>query len=233
VLIVEQAAVEPAELGMFDTLRTNLNLPPAETIDPANVDVAQLSIVRVPHLDLTKLTDVQLIKLLERATMTGGNLATLAVAGELVSRPTHDKSLDLSAAFRQLVQVEPDLARAQDWIAKARDWSKSKNRSVAEWALMELEIAIQRSDSPTAQRVLDEIRTNHINEQGVAEATYRLLYAAGLIAPRGGTGAPTPLAMPAGRAEGPHSPTSSSGLWTPGSAEIAAPSEGKSAIWTP
>ena len=233
VLIIEQAAVEPAELEMFDTLRTNLNLPPAETIDPANVDVAQLSIVRVPHLDLTKLSDVQLVKLLERATMTGGNMATLAVAGELVSRPTHDNSLDLSAAFRQLVQVEPDLARAQDWIAKARDWSKSKNRSVAEWALMELEIAIQRSDSPTAQRVLDEIRTNHINEQGVAEATYRLLYAAGLIAPRGGTGAPTPLAMPAGRAEGPHSPSSSSGLWTPGSAEAAAPAEGKSAIWTP
>ncbi|MDZ4659920.1 MAG: hypothetical protein SH868_20275 [Bythopirellula sp.] len=232
-LIIEQAAVEPTELELFDKVREQLELPPAETIDPASVDVAQVSIVRVPHLDLAKLTDAQLEKLIERSTMLGANLATLVVAGELVSRPTHDKGTDLTTAFRQLVRVEPDLAKAQEWIARAREWSQGKNRSVAEWVLMGLEIAIERGDSPLAQELLDEIRTKHINEPGMAEATYRLLYAAGLIAPRGGQAVPTPLAMPASRTEGPHATASRSGLWTPGGETEEVASEGKSAIWTP
>ncbi len=229
-LIIEQAAGEPSELELFDRVRGVLGLPPAEVIDPADVDVAQISIVRVPHLNLSKLSDAQLMKLIERSTMLGANLATLVVAGELVSRPTHEEKTDLSSAFRQLARIEPDLAKAQEWVEKARQWSHANNRSVAEWVLMALEIAIQRGDSPLAQNLLDEIRMNHINEPGVAEATYRLLYAAGLISPRGGVGSPTPLAMPANRTD---APASRSGLWTPGSEDATAAPQGKSAIWTP
>jgi tetratricopeptide (TPR) repeat protein len=232
-LIIEQAAVEPSEMELFDKLRERLGLPPHETIDPATVDVNQVSIVRIPHLDLARLTGAQLNKLLERAAMHGGNLATLAVAGELVSRTSHDAATDLAGAFRQLIQLEPDLAKAQEWVGKAREWSKSNNRSVAEWALMDLEIAIQRGDSATAQSVLDEIRTDHINEPGIAEATYRLLYAAGLLSPRSGSNSPTPLAMPAIRTDGSQAPASRSGLWTPGGEDIESPVESKSAIWTP
>lgn len=232
-LIIEQAAVEPTELELFDRVREQLQLPLAETIDPASVDVAQVSIVRVPHLDLAKLTDAQLEKMIDRATMLGANLATLVVAAELVSRPTHDKKTDLTAAFRQLVRVEPNSAKAQEWIARAREWSQSNNRSVAEWVLIGLEIAIERGDSPLAQQLLDEIRTKHINEPGMAEATYRLLYAAGLIVPRGGQAVPTPLAMPVSRTEGPHATASRSGLWTPSGEAAEAATEGKSAIWTP
>jgi hypothetical protein len=233
-LIIEQAAVEPSELEMFDTLRERLGLPPHDKIDPATVDVNQVSIIRIPHLDLTKLTDGQLDKLFQRSTMHGANLATLAVAGELVSRTSHDPDTDLTGSFRQLVQLEPDLAKAQEWINRAREWSKSKNRSVAEWALLDLEIAIQRGNSAHAQSVLDEIRSEHINEPGIAEATYRLLYSAGLISPKAGRNAPTQLAMPANRTDSSQSPASRSGLWTPGGGDqTETPTEGKSAIWTP
>jgi hypothetical protein len=234
-LIIEQAAVEPAELELFDKLRKTLGLPAHEKIDPATIDVNKVSIVRIPHLDLAKLTDAQLYKLLQRTAMHGGNLATLAVAGELVSRTTHDPSTDLTDAFRQLVQMEPDLAKAHEWVGRAREWSKSKNRSVAEWALMDLEIAIQRGNSAQAQSVLDEIRSEHINESGIAEATYRLLYSAGLISPRTGRNTPTPLAMPGTRTDGSQAPPSSrSGLWTPNGNEVSdMAAQGKSAIWTP
>jgi tetratricopeptide (TPR) repeat protein len=233
-LVIEQAAVEPTELELFDKLREQLELPPSETINPETVDVSQLSVIRIPHLDLTKLTDLQLMKLLQRSAMHGGNLAALAVASELVSRTSHDPETDLTPAFRQLVQMEPDLAKAQEWVERARKWSKSKNQSVAEWALMDLEIAIQRGNSTQAQAILDEIRSNHINEPGIAEATYRLLYSAGLISPRANRSTPTPLAMPANRTDGSQSPASRSGLWTPGGSEDAqTATEGKSAIWTP
>jgi hypothetical protein len=99
---------------------------------------------------------------------------------------------------------------------------------------MDLEIAIQRGDSPRAQSVLDEIRSEHISEPGIAEATYRLLYSAGLISPRAGRNTPTQLAMPATRTDGSQAPTSRSGLWTPGGEDdVDAPAEGKSVIWTP
>jgi tetratricopeptide (TPR) repeat protein len=233
-LIIEQAAVEPSELELFDKLREQLGLPPYDKIDPQMVDVDKVSIVRIPHLDLTKLTDAELKKLLQRSTMHGGNLATLMVAGELVSRTTHDPETDLTFAFQQLVQLEPDLAKAQEWVERAREWSKSKNRSVAPWALLDLEIAIQRGDSARAQNILDEIRSNHINEPGIAEATYQMLYAAGLISPRASRGVPTPLAMPASRTDGSQPPASRSGLWTPGgNDDLEVQAESKSAIWTP
>lgn len=227
-LIIEQAAVEPTELELFDEVRAKLGLPPGDVIDPSTVDLEKISIVRVPRLDLAKLSDDQLLQLLQRATLTGADLASLVMASELVSRPTHDKHTDLTDAFRKLARVEPNLAKAQDWVSKAREWAKSKNRPTAEWALLDLEIAIQLGDSPTAQRVLDEIRTEHINTPGIAEATYRLLYAAGLIH----RDAPTPLALE--RTDEAHASSGGRSLWVPDD-EVVDPQieQGQSMIWTP
>jgi hypothetical protein len=75
--------------------------------------------------------------------------------------------------------------------------------------------------------VLNEIRAQHINEPGVAEATYQLLYTAGLLVPRGVPGAPMPVAPAEPSAAG-----QPSKLWTPGQDAPAAPGN-KPAIWTP
>ncbi len=232
-LIIEQAAVEPRELPLFDELRERLGLPLSNRIDPAHISVSKFSIVRIPKLELAKLTVEQLEELFNRATMLGAELAILMLGQELVSRADQLPGLDLTRAFHQLVRVDADLARSQQWIAKARAWAQQNHRSVAQWALLDLEVAIERGDSATAQRVLEELRSVHINEPGVAEETYRILYSAGLLSPHE-RHKPTPLAMPSKKLGAASTPQANSGIWTPDSDEDATTvGSGKSAIWTP
>jgi len=233
-LIIEQAAVDPAELPLFAEVRDRLQVPQPESFGSAGLDLEHVPMVRIPRLDLSQLSDEHLTRLLDRTTMMGADVATLLVAGELIGRESHDTNVDLTNAYRQLIHREPDYKKAQKWIADARAWTREQNKSVAEWALTEMELAIQRGDGAQVQETLNEIRDNHLEEPGVADATYRILYSAGLVAPpeevaaRGQT-PQQPLATPAPASKG-------QGIWTPGDdAAPAGKSEGddKPAIWTP
>ncbi|MCA9229743.1 MAG: SEC-C domain-containing protein [Planctomycetales bacterium] len=224
-LIVEQAAADPSELPIFVELRKKLEIPEPEPIDPEGVDLELLPIVRVPRLDLSRVADTALAKLLDRAVLMGASLASQLVSEELVGRPQLDESVDAAPGYRQLIRLEADAQRALDWIEKARAWSQNNGSSTAEWALMELEISIQQGIAERVQRALNEIREKHLNEPGVAEATHRMLSEAGLLAP------PT-----ASRPGGQVAPAEESKrIWTPDESSPVEPagSEGKSAIWTP
>jgi len=233
-LIIEQAAVDPAELPLFADLRKQLQLPTPETIDPTGADLEHLPLARIPRTDLSKLQDAELAELLNRTILMGATVATLVVAEELVSRPELAEGVDVVPAFRQLVRLEPNHLQAFEWIAKARTWSEKNEKSVAEWILMEMELAIERGEGDRLQSLLNEIRDNHISEPGVADATYRLLASAGLVDPNGPTGMP-PTSPPGAQAPGAAVPPPASGIWTPGDSPPAAEAEGeeKPAIWTP
>jgi hypothetical protein len=233
-MIIEQACLDPEELPLFADLRQRLGLPSQESIDPSSVVLERLSIVRVPHLQLSKIPAAELTSLLNRSTLLGANLAILAVAAEIVSETRRGRPADLPTAFEQLIRLEPDIAQARQWVAKARAWAHEGNRSQAQWALMDLELSIQTGDSTAAQNALDELRTRHINEPGVAEATYRLLYAAGILSPQSGT-QPTMLGMSADEQSAVSPSPGGSRLWTPEetASQQATPGGKKSAIWTP
>ncbi len=229
-LIIEQAAVDPAELPMFAELRTRLNLPLPKAIDPTGVDLEHLPLVRVPRLDFSKLSDEEVAHLLNRTVLMGAALATLSAAKELATRPELAEGVDAAPAYRQLIRLEPNHQWVAKWIAEAREWSKKNDKSVAEWVMMEMELAIERGEGDRLQALLNEIQDNHASEPGVAEATYRLLAAAGLVNPNGPAGA---SGMPASPPQA--APSPNSGLWTPGDSDPGVESEGeeKPAIWTP
>jgi hypothetical protein len=157
-------------------------------------------------------------------------VATLAAAREIVSRESLTDGVD--SAYRQLIRSEPDPDTALAWAAKAKERAAQTGKPGGEWALLELEVQIERGDPMGVQAALDVIRTRHISEPGVADATYQLLYSAGLLVPRGPAGphaAPGRAAMatPAAAAAEPGR------IWTPGQ-ETPQPTGGaKSAIWTP
>jgi hypothetical protein len=225
VLIIEQAAANPEERELFEQLRKDLGLPPAERIDPSKVDWDRLPLVRVPRLDLSKAPFDRLMQQFNRAAMTGAAVATMALASEIVSRETPD--VDIGPVYRQLIRSEPDPDHALAWIEKAKAWAAAARQPGGEWALMELEVQIERGDPAGVQNALNELRANHLNEPGIADATYRLLYSAGLLSPREPAGA-----MPAGRSPLETPAAEPSRLWTPGQ-EPAAPAGNKPAIWTP
>ncbi|HMP07550.1 MAG TPA: hypothetical protein PJ982_14470, partial [Lacipirellulaceae bacterium] len=227
VLIIEQAATNASERPLFDELRQSLGLPPAETIDPATVDWDRLPLVRLARLDVAQLDDQRLVQAFNRAAMSGATVATLRAAEEMVRRDGAIEGVD--AAYRQLIRAEPDPDRALAWAAQAKERAERDGKPGGEWALLRLEIQIERGDPAGVQAALDDVRQHHLGEPGIPEATYELLYTAGLIAPRSpSTGAaPIPGMTPAAPAEG------GQRIWTPGQDAAPAAAGKAPAIWTP
>ncbi len=219
VLILQQSALDPEELGLFDDLCKNLKLPLMEKIDPTDLDLEHLPLVRIPQIDLAKISDEQLAKLLLRTGPIGAQLTGLLVAGELVSRESVSENVDLGHAYRELIRLGPDPDNAQQWIDKGREWSQSKNETLAPWAILELERAIEQGNIQKIQQVLEGLGQHHMKEPGVAETVYRLLQSAGLLA-EPSQSMPPPAEEP------------TSALWTPESKQPVA-NEKKSALWTP
>lgn len=232
ILIVEQAAADLNERADFDELRTKLGLPREEKIDPTAVDLDRLSLVRIPQLDAAKLSDEQLLRLFNRTTMSGAGVAGLMLAQAIASRPSLASQSD--GAYRQLIRGTPNPDQALAWARQAQEKAMERGASAAEWRLLELEVQIERGDPQGVQTVLGDLRTHHLNEPGVAEAMYRLLYSAGLIQPRplDPTAAAAMRQQPMATPSTPAAPASGSKIWTPGQ-ESASPTGAKQAIWTP
>ena len=89
-----------------------------------------------------------------------------------------------------------------------------------------MELHIQQGDGPQLERALKEIQDNHIDEPGVAEAMYRLLYASGLIQPAHAEGVPVGAA-PAQPAPAPQASGDQGKIWTPDSGAPSRPAPGK------
>ncbi len=223
-LLLEQSVTDPDEHSMINDLRGQLGLSASKTIENAEIDIERFPLVRVLRLNLAIMPDDQLARLLDRTVMVGATIASLVVAKELAERETVSEEINQAIAFRQLIRLTPDPKQALTWIEKARAWSEKNNQPSAEWALQELELQIELRDGARVQRLLEEIQNEHADQPGVAESVYRILQAAGLIAPpnAGQPAAPMPMA---------HEPSAvpaSAGnqLWTPDSRKPPA-------IWTP
>jgi tetratricopeptide (TPR) repeat protein len=233
VLLIEQATVNPQERGLFQELRAKLGLPAAETIEPDAVDWDRVPLVRLARIDIKAMSDERLVQMFNRAAMSGASVTALGAAEEIVSRETLTEGVD--AAYRQLIRAEPNPDRALEWAGKAKSRAKAAGKPAGEWALLELEVQIERGDPMGVQAVLDEIRKHHLNEPGIADATYQLLYTAGLLVPRGPAGA-MPAAAPGAVGRSPAGaaavPAESGRIWTPGQ-DTAPAAGGKSAIWMP
>ncbi|MBX3426444.1 MAG: hypothetical protein KF688_12250 [Pirellulales bacterium] len=222
VLIIEQASADPAERSLFDELRSRLGLPAAEPIDPATIDWQALPMVRVPRLELAALDAESLSGLLDRCTLAGAPIATLAVATELAGR---DEPLAVRRrAFQQLVRKVSHPDAAIPWIEQAKTLAASEGAKLGEWLLMELQVHMERGDFDGIQAALRAIGDREAAEPEAAQAAYRILYQSGLIAPPGErtdvAEAPLPVA-------------SGSKLWTPDGDAPAPAGPAKSAIWTP
>jgi hypothetical protein len=166
------------------------------------------------------------MQLFNRAAMSGAGVASLALAEEIVSRDSLDPGI--APVYRQLIRSEPDPDRALGWTARAKEWAGRAKQPAGEWALLELEVQIERGDPMGVQDSLNEIRAQHLNEPGIADATYQLLYTAGLLAPRDAQAA---AAAGASRVDAPQPEPGR--IWTPGQEAPAAAGAAKPAIWTP
>ena len=231
ILLLELA--EPTDNSDYNQLRRALGLPTLEPIDPASVRTANLSPARLVRVEQTKLSDQDLILCYRRSMMLSAVRLLRKFGAEIVNRPNLEGDVDKAEVYELLSRMAGDPDEMLALIHKAQEAATAAGRSPARYLLAELPVRLQRMEQQEFVRLIDTLRTKHINEPGIAQALYSLLSQLGLL--RGGPGA-----MPAG-AGAPGMPLGAApaqqpgGLWTPdqGAAPAAQPAQGKSKLWLP
>jgi hypothetical protein len=215
----------------FNQLRRALGLPESPKIDPAAGSILTLPLVRLARLDTARLGDEDLLIAYERASQARFMHAIMLLGREIVGRKSLDAELDKGAVYAMLAQLASDPQQAAADLDAGRKIAESAGKSTARFDLIELAIHMGQGDIRQADRLLKHIRTDHLQEPGIAQALYSLLAQWGVIRPDGSPatergGEPAGLVVPGAEAE------PAGKIWTPGS---DTPTGGgkKSAIWTP
>lgn len=231
ILLVELAASPAMPSFDFNALRTTLGLPSQEPLDPSQVPLAELSLLRLARVDVKKLSDEQLVDLYKRADHYRHIVALRKLAEEVIARPSLDKLLNKAEVYGLLAQLEPDTHKSVALLDEARKVAEASKTSTAPWDLAELAMRIAGGEVAEADRLLNHIRQEHIREQGVAQALFQILSDAGIIGPDGRPTAAAAAAAqdPAGIVV-PGAAAEPGKIWTPGSDQ---PTGKKSALWTP
>lgn len=225
VALLEQGTNNHKYADTFVELRQQLSLPIPGPIEPAEVDIEQLPLSRVPRLRLEQITDDDLVRIYRQAALAGAAAAGSHLAREVIRRPSVHDRIPLREAYDHLIAQEEDTPRALELVDEARRASEAVGESSAEWDILELELHVVEGASDKANQMLQHLRAEHFDEPGVAEQLYELLFALGA----------TPDNVPMGSGEGPPVMAESaagdqtSKIWTPDGAS----GDAKQKLWTP
>jgi hypothetical protein len=217
----------------FNRLRSRLELPVLEPIDPQETPVDDLPLVRWSRLLVDKLSDDALLDGYRRAMSCGVRAAMPDFARAVVERPSLAGREERLMAFQMMARTADDPNQALQYIADGRKEAGQDAGSCAHWDLAELPIRLARGDGEGASQLLNHVQTQHINEPGVARALTDLLIQLGILRPDGTPAGPPPGAP---TADDPslvtpgESDAEQKKLWTPDSQK---PAGDKPGIWTP
>jgi len=229
VVILEQSAATPAEAPVFQELRAQLQLPPGLAALPAGTTLDALPLASFLHLDLTGAPLDAIERALDRAFAAGAIVVGVRAAEEAVGREDDDELRE--SAWGYLVRQHPDPDVGFERLQEARAWARRAGKSQGPWLLMELELQLERGDAAGVERCLQEIRNDCRDEPEIFESAYRLLQAAGLVAPLEEAYAARRAQRPDPGTPSPSNAAPPSRLWTPDS-DLPA-NKPKSALWTP
>lgn len=233
VMLLELSNEQDRDEVDFNELREELGLPTRDALDPADIDVMTLSLIRIPLVIVEKLSDDDLLTLYRRSVLKYAVTAIRKIAEEVLQRESMNERVDKNEAYDLLIRTATDSADALRHVEDATKASADLGESPARWLLAELSIRLSRYEAERAQEIVQTLQMRHRDEPGVAQGLYEILVNYGLISPDG-----TPAAMPAGvpqevGAASVAAAEPESKLWTPDSPEPAAPGEQKSKLWVP
>jgi hypothetical protein len=228
VMVLQSWSEAAADAFDFNELRSELGLPTLEPIDPNEVNVENLPLIRLSRVTVEKASDEELCIGYRRAMAFGAPAALERFARAVVDRSSLAGSTEQLRSYRTLAEMERDPEKVFQHIEQGRSAAESAGLSCASWDLMELTFRVARGQPDQLQRLVDHIQTRHIEEPGVAEALMRFLVSIGALRPDG-----TP-APPPGPEELPAAATDQTGpppgkLWTPDGQQPG----GEKKIWTP
>jgi len=215
----------------FNELRKSLGLPTRDTIDPAGIDALKISIVKIPLLDVAKVSDEDLLMLYRRVVLKHASEAIRHLAKEVLHRSSLNGKVDKNETYDLLIRTAVDAGDALNYVADAKKTAAEAGESPARWLLAELSIRLSTADTAECQKLVQTIQTRYMQEPGVAQGLYEILVSYGIISPEGTPAGPRPGSrppMPAAAATA----EPSSKLWTPDAPAAASGGE-KSKLWVP
>ncbi len=233
-LLILQQSAAGVDAEIFSELRTLLGVDQPNDINPQEVEIDLIPLARAYRITVDQLSDDQIVQLYERATMAGANEVLQSLAKVAIDRDSLSERIPRDELYYRLISLERDLEVSMKWIAKAKQEADDAGKSNATWDILELELCVLHGQSEEANQLVQHIRNEHLNEPGVAEQLYQLLYSLGAIPQAGAApaGSMPPAAMPASpeAVAAPSAAEGSSKIWTPGDDSGAG---GDKKIWTP
>lgn len=232
IAVLEEWMVQQGGHLDMNRLRTQLGLPTLEPIDPQQVNLRDLPLVRLSRLMVDKLTDDQLLQVYHRAMAFNARNAITKFARSLVDRPSMVGREEQFHAYMILARTAEEPEKGLEYVNRGRQAAEGAGQSSAPWDLLELSFRFQRGEGPEAVRLIEHLQRQHIREPGVAQALTDLLMQVGVIRPDGSFAMPTgPAAEERPGIMVPGEETAEPGkIWTP---EGQAPQGEKPKIWMP
>ena len=213
----------------FDDLRRELGLPALGTIDPTGQNVVRMPMARLGRLDLSKLSDDDLLQAYGVASLNRHVNALYKLSKEILARPSLKEHVDRNVVYGVLVGISGSTRESLEYVERAHAEALARGQSPAPWLLAELSIRWSRGEAEQCQQLLETIRARHITEPGIASGLRDLLISRGVLRPDG---------RPAAASPGEPAPTGATAaetnkLWTPGSGDASPTGEAKPKIWIP
>ncbi|HEU5118316.1 MAG TPA: tetratricopeptide repeat protein, partial [Isosphaeraceae bacterium] len=148
--VIEQNPVLPDSDFDVTTLRTSLGVPPEPAYDPETVDLAEVPITRLSRIDPIRLSDDNLVKLLDLGeTYALPPSIMLPVVRTLIDRPALLDSLDGGSrrvlVFAHLASFEMAQGRRDEALAclqrgRSSDPAAVKDANAVRWDTLELRL---------------------------------------------------------------------------------------------
>ena len=214
----------------FNELRSKLSLPTLDTIDPGRRRPAEVPLLRLARLDVTKLSDEELLHAYQRAEHFRHLRALKKLAPEVIARPTLDKKVNKAEAHGFWPNWNRT-ARRRSCTSKPRarlPRQPARRAGPGTWPNCRCASAGAKSNRPIDCSTTSARTT--CASRSVAQTLFHVLTDAGIINPDGTLATRRRRSRPAWWSLAPRRPSPGK-IWTPGGE--TAPAGKKSAIWTP
>ncbi len=212
-LILELMVRDGSSQVDMGPLREELNLPAPGPIEAAEADVDRLPVHHFLRLNVSELSDDQLVTAYRRAYGHRDVASLRGLAQEVIHRPSLDEKIDKVEAYDILSDIAPSTDEALEYLEKARKLATSEGESPAQWLIDELELRLLRGELEQFLQLLKEIQSRYMKEPGVSSALMEVLSRYGLVTPDGRLMIPTKRDVAAAAAT--HEVQTAPAVWTP------------------
>jgi hypothetical protein len=162
-----------------DAMRADIGFGPRETIDLSERSISQLPVSHYCRLDLSRLSDDDLVAAYRYAYAVNAGGILRKVALEVVSRDSLGERADKVGVYSVLAELAHTTDESLEWLEKSRKLATAEGESPVFWLIDELKLRIFRREPDKCRALVNEITSRYLHEPGVQEALSSMLHSLG------------------------------------------------------